>query len=186
MFESCHFLPTLNPHLFFTVNFTCEESIWDRKKTHPFSPNKFKLPFLQQKKVKRYPYPLLTLSFPLIIFVQSLSWIVAERGGSLQHVVTHYCDFDRPFPSCLWQLLFVLSPDHLLWLDKISVCLQSKFQQSPSSNLNTDAHICMYTCQRQWQTCLDFMQHYQCTSLKLNLTFNCNCPMFDTEKWAPN
>lgn len=52
--------------------------------------------------------------------------------------MTPYCMSDRPIPSCFWPKLFTLTPRHLLWLDKISVCLQPRFQQSPSFNQISD------------------------------------------------
>lgn len=186
---------TANSHVwacFFKINTWCDNFYnifhmgkmnlwWEKVLALPKNSNC--LLFFSTKRIDSPPLLWPCLS-PLIIFVQPLSWIVAERG-SLQHVVTHYCDLDRPFPSCLWQLLFV-RPDHLLSLDKISVCLQSRFQQSPSSNLNTDTHIHLCTCQRQWKTCLDSMQHWQSTSLKLSSTISCDWPAFYAEKRAPN
>lgn len=73
----------------------------------------------------------------------------------------------------------MLTPDHLLWLDKISVCVQSRFQQSPSSNPNTHTYSCVHAKDNDkpvWTLCnaakarhLNYNQHSTVTVPRFSL-----------------
>lgn len=70
---------------------------WEKVKIPPKMIQKFRLHSLRWKENTHNP----PFSDPLFIFAQPLSWIVAERDGSLQLVVTH-----TMAPIGLFQVVF--------------------------------------------------------------------------------